>query len=420
MKKFLLYLLIASTFGLFAFSQISVYTINMNDVISIESDHPYENNTDKTWTYTEPDFIGKLQIAFSDDTKTESLYDEIYITDSKGKNIPGSPFSGTSLASKTVVVPDHTFNIRLVTDDNVTYYGFRITDITPIPLEVSELLSNIKKCTLSLNESYQLTITAKTADGYSIDVTDAVAYSSSNPSVLEVDSKTGLITAKGYGDATITASINDKSTNIIVSVLPMLSSLTVSAGTLSPVFNKKATAYTVLLPFGTKSVPKITAAVDNDGVNLEIQNATSLEENTVINLFAPDNITANTYTVSFEPSPYMESAHPYSNNCNIEWMYESDNSSGPISITFSSNTFVETGYDYIFIMDKDGNNIKGSPFTGNFLAGKTVTVPGNKFVIRLQSDNSTTDYGFKVLSIYDPNTSINEDFIVDDIKIFDS
>jgi hypothetical protein len=109
-----------------------------------------------------------------------------------------------------------------------------------------------------------------------------------------------------------------------------------------------------------------------------------------------------TFTMNFSlPSQYPESPHPYPNNYDNTQTYTLSGSHSSIRVTFDPQTRVESGFDYIYVMDGNGNNISGSPFTGTILAGQTVTVPGAAVKIRLTSDSSLTFYGFKVINITD-------------------
>ena len=94
---------------------------------------------------------------------------------------------------------------------------------------------------------------------------------------------------------------------------------------------------------------------------------------------------------------YPESDHPYENSSNITWSYTHPTAAEQLVITFSADTETESGYDYIYIYHADGS-LEGS-YCGTWLSGKTVTVNGNSFTIRLETDHSVTRYGFAILSI---------------------
>ncbi|MFN7975157.1 MAG: hypothetical protein U0166_22870 [Acidobacteriota bacterium] len=105
------------------------------------------------------------------------------------------------------------------------------------------------------------------------------------------------------------------------------------------------------------------------------------------------------FTVTAPGGTYPESAHPYANNTNLTWSYTQSGSPASINVTFDAQTSVETNYDYIYVKDKNGVNIAGSPFTGTTLAGATKNVPGDTVKITLTSDSSVTKWGFKVTNV---------------------
>lgn len=92
----------------------------------------------------------------------------------------------------------------------------------------------------------------------------------------------------------------------------------------------------------------------------------------------------------------MESSHDYNDDeCSI-WVYTFSGAKS-LKVTFSEETYVENHYDYLDIYDGDDNLIDF--YTGYELAGKTITVDGDTVKVKLTSDSSGTDYGFKVVSI---------------------
>ncbi len=98
-------------------------------------------------------------------------------------------------------------------------------------------------------------------------------------------------------------------------------------------------------------------------------------------------------------STFPESAHNYANNTDQTWTYTLAGNPASINVTFDAQTKVETNYDYIYVQDKNGVNITGSPFTSTTLAGATKNVPGDTVKIRLTSDSSVVYYGFKVTAV---------------------
>ncbi len=94
--------------------------------LKAESSHPYESNSNQTWTISREN-AKSISITFSADTETENGCDFIYIYDGNG-NLIGK-YSGLELAGKTIKVNDDCVKIQLVSNDSVQLYGFLVTDI---------------------------------------------------------------------------------------------------------------------------------------------------------------------------------------------------------------------------------------------------------------------------------------------------
>lgn len=87
-----------------------------------------------------------------------------------------------------------------------------------------------------------------------------------------------------------------------------------------------------------------------------------------------------------------ESAHSYSNNADSSWTLSYPGAEKVI-FSFNSSTKVENSYDHIYIYDGNGNQ-KGK-YTGTSLASQSIEVAGDSVWIRLTSDGSVTEYGFR-------------------------
>jgi len=104
------------------------------------------------------------------------------------------------------------------------------------------------------------------------------------------------------------------------------------------------------------------------------------------------------------PSPYPESAHPYADDFDYTWTFQK---AGALSLTiiFSNDTETEGYYDKIYLYKGDGTLV--GTYSGKELAGKAITIPGNSFRIRLETDGSVTKYGFRIIRILaEMNTTI--------------
>jgi hypothetical protein len=99
------------------------------------------------------------------------------------------------------------------------------------------------------------------------------------------------------------------------------------------------------------------------------------------------------------PQLLPESPHPYPNYYDQEWSHSLDGYPLSLDVTFDPATRTEYGWDYIHVMDAYGTPIAGSPFHGTQLAGATVNVPGSTVRIRLTSDSTITDWGFRVTAV---------------------
>ena len=101
-------------------------------------------------------------------------------------------------------------------------------------------------------------------------------------------------------------------------------------------------------------------------------------------------------TVEVTDPDQLESEHPYASNIDQNWEYKKPGAES-LRITFSEETYTESGYDYIYIYNGSDNEI--GCYTGNQLAGETIEITGDTVRIRLTSDGSSEYYGFRVTSV---------------------
>lgn len=105
----------------------------------------------------------------------------------------------------------------------------------------------------------------------------------------------------------------------------------------------------------------------------------------------------NTYaTVNISRELYPESEHPYSNYAKQNYTFEYP-SAVSLTVTFSDKTLTEDKYDLIYVYNSE-NKVIGT-YSGNELAGKTITIDGSMFRLRLWTDHSKTFYGFSIDNI---------------------
>lgn len=92
----------------------------------------------------------------------------------------------------------------------------------------------------------------------------------------------------------------------------------------------------------------------------------------------------------------VESAHPYNVDSDESWTIYKKNATR-IAVVFSNSTETEANYDYIYLYDKNGEEI--GKYSGTELADKKITVLGDTVKIRLVSDGLDTLYGFSLSNI---------------------
>jgi len=99
-----------------------------------ESAHPYTSNLDDTQTYTAPGAPANIWVTFDPLCETEAGYDFIYLFDGADSPV-GDPagYSGTELAGLVFGISGDTVKVQLVSDYDVQYWGYRITDVTATP-----------------------------------------------------------------------------------------------------------------------------------------------------------------------------------------------------------------------------------------------------------------------------------------------
>ncbi len=92
----------------------------------------------------------------------------------------------------------------------------------------------------------------------------------------------------------------------------------------------------------------------------------------------------------------LESEHPYDNDSTETWTYIHPEEADGLKVTFSKRTSFEKDYDKLRITDANGET---SQYTGRELSGATLTLPGNRFTLQIDSDGSVQDYGFRIVRV---------------------
>ncbi|MBI3890864.1 MAG: putative Ig domain-containing protein, partial [Candidatus Wallbacteria bacterium] len=289
-----------------------------------ESAHPYPANFDETQEFELEGDQTAIDVSFDSATQVEDRFDFIHVLDDRDNEIPGSPFTGSQLAGRTVRVPGGKVKIRLVSDQNICTYGFRVLSVTPA-FDGRQTLSVLPPA-LPLGLAQQPYSAALTAIGGLPPLKFSVTGGGLPPGLTLDDDGAIAGTPTAAGDFDLSIGVKDASGSI-----------------------------------GLRHYRLAVTAVG--GAQLP------------------------------------ESAHNYADNEDRTARYTMDGSPAAILVRFDARTSMEPGYDFIEVSDGLGLPATGSPFTGRQLAGKTLRILGATVAIRLRSDRSIVDYGYRVESI---------------------
>ena len=323
-----------------------------------ESSHPYENNLNQTWTCVQPGNPSSIDVSFDPQTLFESA-DFLYVKDKNGDNIPGSPFTNATLAGITKNIPGDTVVLTLVSNERRSEWGFKVTNIASVGSVAPDL-----------------TLT-KTHNGNFSQGQNGATY-------------TILVKNSGGGPTNGQVSVSDN--------LPAGLTATGIVGTGWNCVQPAGPCTRSDSLFAGGTYPAITLTVN------VAANAPSLVTNTATVSGGSDSNAGNnnagdpTTIVSAAGCVLPESPHPYSNDYDNTWVCTVPGNPTSINVTFDVATSIEGG-DLLYVMNANGVNIVGSPFTGTSLSGQTVNVLGNTVRIRLVTDSRRTDYGFKVTNV---------------------
>lgn len=103
----------------------------------------------------------------------------------------------------------------------------------------------------------------------------------------------------------------------------------------------------------------------------------------------------NKASLTVDASLYPESSHNYASNTDETKSFSCPGAFN-LTLTFDSQSYVENGYDFIYVYDGQGTLVK--KLTGK-LYNEILTVSGDTVKIRLTSDGSSNRYGYAFASI---------------------
>ena len=267
-------------------------------------------------------------------------------------------------------------------------------------VNASKVELNESQITLNEGDTYNL-IMSVTPD----DFTDAVTWKSTDTDVVTV-TETGVIKAVGTGTATVKLTVGNVSTSCRITVLQPVTSISLDRSSLSldSSDNYQLSAYIYPSTASNKNVvwessdPSV-ATVDDNGMVTALKKGTAkitVKAMDGSNVSASCTVTVKNTTYVCDTVDKIESQHNYENECSDSWIYTIEGAEC-IEVGFDERTAVESGFDYIYIFSADDTMV--GQYTGTDLAGKTIRIEGPKVRIKLESDDSGNEWGFKVTSV---------------------
>lgn len=333
----------SKTFYGYSFKCITAQTERdvQEDFTYPRSPHPYENNYNKTQSYTCPDKNTKaMEVTFSDSCRTEEKYDVVSIYDGDSKLV-GS-YSGIELAGRTMIINGNSFSVNLKSDRSQNYYGYAVTKVTPLTGDSAVCPESTHPYNNYENSEYIYTSPDE------------------NAKALRVKFSSKCMTEEKYDVIEIYASNGEK----------------VGSYSGSQLQNKLLT-----IP-GNSFKIKFTSDHSKTFYGFKVISVVPISDSVY-----------DSQTLAFP-----ESNHPYENSANEMYRYKSPNPlCRSLKVKFSDKTFTEKDYDIITIYD--GNENKIGSYSGDELAGRTLDIDGNEFRIVFSTDHSKTLYGFSIDSV---------------------
>ena len=349
---------------------------------------------------------------------TSAILNETTLTVAKGKtamlilSIDPADFADTisfKSSNTSVVTVDATGKITAVGVGSATVKVYVGDASASCKITVTQAVTRLRinKTTLALDvpATYQLTVTITPDDASN----KTLLWTSSDESVATVD-ENGLVTAIDNGKVTITATTTDGS-NLSVSCTVTVTdpnnipasgiTLDKTALTLDALDIYQLTATVKPDNAANKGIVwtssnESVATVDENGVITAIAKGTATITATAADGYgasASCTVTVSNTAIIVTDATQLESAHPYPNNCKDLWFYRVEGAKRLV-VLFDEQTVMEDGFDYLHVYDGAGTLI--GTYTGEELAGKAIEVEGNAVKIRIDSDDTGNDWGFKV------------------------
>ena len=319
--------------------------------------------------------------AFKNSVKFTSIFIPRSVT-----SIDSTAFSYP--AKLTIYGVPGTYAETFANENSITFVAQQ-TGATAVALDQTTL-------SLAKGSSAQLKLTV-TPENF----TDAVTWKSADTSVATV-SDTGLVKAVNNGSTVIKVTVGSVSASCKVTVVQPVTgiSLNRTALTLEALGTFQLTAR--ITPANAEdprvrwssSAPEI-AAVSDTGLVTALKKGTAVITVTSMdgsNISRTCTVTVSNTAYICKTADELESPHNYENSCTDVWSYTLSGAT-ELNVTFDTRTCMEDGFDFLYLYDANGTEI--GKYTGIELAGKTITIPGDTVRIKMASDDSGNEWGFK-------------------------
>ena len=319
--------------------------------------------------------------AFKNSVKFTSIFIPRSVT-----SIDSTAFSYP--AKLTIYGVPGTYAETFANENSITFVAQQ-TGATAVALDQTTL-------SLAKGSSAQLKLTV-TPENF----TDAVTWKSADTSVATV-SDTGLVKAVNNGSTVIKVTVGSVSASCKVTVVQPVTgiSLNRTSLTLEALGTFQLTAR--IIPANAEdprvrwssSAPEI-AAVSDTGLVTALKKGTAVITVTSMdgsNISRTCTVTVSNTAYICKTADELESPHNYENSCTDVWSYTLPGAT-ELNVTFDTRTCMEDGFDFLYLYDANGTEI--GKYTGTELAGKTITIPGDTVRIKMASDDSGNEWGFK-------------------------
>ena len=319
--------------------------------------------------------------AFKNSVKFTSIFIPRSVT-----SIDSTAFSYP--AKLTIYGVPGTYAETFANENSITFVAQQ-TGATAVALDQTTL-------SLAKGSSAQLKLTV-TPENF----TDAVTWKSADTSVATV-SDTGLVKAVNNGSTVIKVTVGSVSASCKVTVVQPVTgiSLNRTSLTLEALGTFQLTAR--IIPANAEdprvrwssSAPEI-AAVSDTGLVTALKKGTAVITVTSMdgsNISRTCTVTVSNTAYICKTADELESPHNYENSCTDVWSYTLPGAT-ELNVIFDTRTCMEDGFDFLYLYDANGTEI--GKYTGTELAGKTITIPGDTVRIKMASDDSGNEWGFK-------------------------